>query len=66
LVVAFPTLAAPGEFSLSLMGAPNADGVHVVRDGVEFHHAKTRTAEDVVWNWNRSMDPATHWTLLGD
>ncbi len=37
-----------------------------LRDGVKFHNGKTLTAEDVVWNWNRYMDPATKWTCVGD
>jgi peptide/nickel transport system substrate-binding protein len=37
-----------------------------LRDNVKFHNGKTLTAEDVVWNWNRYMDPATKWTCVGD
>ncbi|CDZ63838.1 Hypothetical protein NGAL_HAMBI2605_55540 [Neorhizobium galegae bv. orientalis] len=37
-----------------------------LREGVKFHNGKTLTAEDVVWNWNRYMDPATKWTCAGD
>jgi peptide/nickel transport system substrate-binding protein len=37
-----------------------------LRSDVKFHNGKPLTAEDVVWNWNRYMDPATKWTCLKD
>ncbi|WP_426240476.1 ABC transporter substrate-binding protein [Pararhizobium sp. DWP1-1-3] len=37
-----------------------------LRNDVKFHNGKPLTAEDVVWNWNRYMDPATKWTCLKD
>ena len=37
-----------------------------LRPDVKFHNGKTLTAEDVVWNWNRYMDPATKWTCIKD
>lgn len=37
-----------------------------LRPDVQFHNGKTLTAEDVVWNWNRYMDPATKWTCIKD
>ena len=37
-----------------------------LRDGVKFHNGKPLTAEDVVWNWNRYMDPKTKWTCIRD
>jgi peptide/nickel transport system substrate-binding protein len=37
-----------------------------LRNDVKFHNGKVLTAEDVVWNWNRYMDPATKWTCLKD
>jgi peptide/nickel transport system substrate-binding protein len=37
-----------------------------LRGDVKFHNDKVLTAEDVVWSWNRYMDPATKWTCLKD
>jgi peptide/nickel transport system substrate-binding protein len=37
-----------------------------LRSDVKFHNGKPLTAEDVVWNWNRYLDPATKWTCLKD
>jgi len=37
-----------------------------LRGDVKFHNGKVVTAEDVVWNWKRYMDPATKWTCLKD
>ncbi|MCB1273530.1 MAG: ABC transporter substrate-binding protein [Leucobacter sp.] len=40
---------------------PNADGTEWtlrLRDGLEFHHGKTVTAEDVIFSYNRILDPA--------
>ncbi|MBS9722107.1 ABC transporter substrate-binding protein [Tianweitania sp. BSSL-BM11] len=37
-----------------------------LREGVKFHNGKTLTAEDVVWSWNRYLDPETKWTCLKD
>ncbi|QZY51711.1 ABC transporter substrate-binding protein [Leucobacter tenebrionis] len=41
---------------------PNADGTEWtlrIREGIEFHHGKTVTAEDVIFSYNRILDPAT-------
>ncbi|OBZ94994.1 peptide ABC transporter substrate-binding protein [Pararhizobium polonicum] len=37
-----------------------------LRGGVTFHNGKALTAQDVVWNWNRYMDPQTKWTCIKD
>jgi len=37
-----------------------------LRPDVKFHNGKTLTSDDVVWNWNRYMDPATKWTCIKD
>ncbi|MBS0536098.1 MAG: ABC transporter substrate-binding protein [Proteobacteria bacterium] len=37
-----------------------------LRQGVHFHNGKVLTADDVVWNWRRYLDPATKWTCLRD
>ncbi|KJF67505.1 ABC transporter substrate-binding protein [Rhizobium nepotum] len=37
-----------------------------LRPDVKFHNGKILTAEDVVWNWNRYMDPVTKWTCIKD
>lgn len=37
-----------------------------LRSNVKFHNGKPLTADDVVWNWNRYMDPATRWTCIKD
>lgn len=37
-----------------------------LRQNVKFHNGKPLTADDVVWNWNRYMDPATKWTCIRD
>jgi peptide/nickel transport system substrate-binding protein len=37
-----------------------------LREGVKFHNGKILTAEDVVWNWNRYMDPKSRWSCLSD
>ena len=35
-----------------------------LRDGVSFHNGEPMTAEDVVWSWNRWLDPATEFACL--
>lgn len=37
-----------------------------LRKGVRFHNGAPLTAEDVVWTWQRYLDPSTHWTCLSD
>jgi peptide/nickel transport system substrate-binding protein len=37
-----------------------------LREGVKFHNGKTLTAGDVVWSFNRYLDPKTKWTCLSD
>ena len=47
----------------------SADGLTYsfkLRDGVKFHNGKVLSADDVVWNWNRYMDPKTKWTCIND
>ncbi|MGQ3028726.1 MAG: ABC transporter substrate-binding protein, partial [Ferrovibrionaceae bacterium] len=47
----------------------SADGLTYtfrLRDGVRFHNGETLTAEDVVWSWNRYLDPKTNWRCLPD
>jgi ABC-type dipeptide transport system, periplasmic component len=35
-----------------------------LRDGIKFHNGAELTADDVVWNWQRYMDPKTEWRCL--
>ena len=37
-----------------------------LRDGVKFHNGAPMTAADVVWSWNRYMDPKTDWRCLSE
>src|SRR5690606_32856462 len=37
-----------------------------LREGVKFHNGKPLTADDVLWSWNRFMDPKTGWRCLSD
>ncbi|WP_176083380.1 ABC transporter substrate-binding protein [Martelella sp. HB161492] len=37
-----------------------------LRDDVVFHNGDKLTADDVIWNMKRYMDPATKWTCLPD
>lgn len=37
-----------------------------LRKGVSFHNGARLTAEDVVWSWNRYMDPKTDWRCLSE
>ncbi|MFT4232139.1 MAG: ABC transporter substrate-binding protein [Leucobacter sp.] len=55
-----------GKFELENLLAeeitPNADGTEWtlrLREGLEFHHGKTVTAEDVIFSYNRILDPNT-------
>lgn len=48
---------------------PSADGrtyTFTLRPGVRFHNGATLTAQDVVWNWTRYMDPASEWRCRPD
>jgi len=37
-----------------------------LRPGVKFHNGATLTSADVVWSWNRYMDPKTDWRCLSE
>jgi peptide/nickel transport system substrate-binding protein len=37
-----------------------------LRKGLKFHNGAPVTAEDVVWSWNRYMDPKTDWRCLSE
>jgi peptide/nickel transport system substrate-binding protein len=37
-----------------------------LRKGLKFHNGAPVTAEDVVWSWNRYMDPKTEWRCLSE
>ncbi len=37
-----------------------------LRQGVRFHNGAPLTADDVIWSWNRYMDPKTGWRCLSD
>ncbi len=47
----------------------SADGLTYtfkLRTDVKFHNGKPLTADDVVWNWTRYLNPETKWTCLKD
>lgn len=37
-----------------------------LRQGVKFHNGAELTSTDVVWSWNRYMDPKTDWRCLSE
>lgn len=37
-----------------------------LRENVKFHNGETLTSEDVLWSWNRYMDPKVGWRCLAD
>ena len=37
-----------------------------LRQGVKFHNGAPLTATDVLWSWNRYMDPKTDWRCLSE
>jgi peptide/nickel transport system substrate-binding protein len=47
----------------------SADGLtytFTLRDGVKFQNGATLVADDVVWNWQRYLKPATNWRCLSE
>ncbi|GLR54583.1 ABC transporter substrate-binding protein [Shinella yambaruensis] len=47
----------------------SADGLTYtfkLRTDVTFHNGKPLTADDVVWNWTRYLNPETKWTCVKD
>lgn len=47
----------------------SADGkiyTFTLRDGVKFHNGAALTSADVVWSWNRYIDPKTDWRCLSE
>jgi len=37
-----------------------------LRKGVKFHNGATLTAQDVIWSWQRYMDPKTDWRCVAE
>ena len=40
--------------------------IFTLRRGVKFHNGATLSSADVVWSWNRYMDPKTDWRCLSE
>lgn len=37
-----------------------------LRDGIKFHNGEPLTSAEVLWAWERYLDPATEWRCLSD
>lgn len=65
-LVAYRESGTPGPMLADSIEVSEDEKTYIfrLREGIRFHNGDPVTAEDVVWSWQRYLDPETNWECL--